>query len=150
MHMKINKLNAVVSLGLALGLIQSVCAQDSHWNGTVNNTNWNVAANWSTGIIPPSGNPTTTYAGNVWLDPSPVDGDTVVTIPAGYFANPGVGNSAEVYNTIFGPEFGCTLNIYGSLTFDWTIAPYQPDPTPGNRSHINMYGNSYVYTTGAS
>ena len=148
--MKLNKLNAVVSLGLALGLIQSVCAQDSHWNGTINNTDWNVATNWSTGIIPPPGNPTTTFAGNVWLDPSPVDGDTVITIPAGYFANPGVGNSAEVYNTIFGPEFGCTLNIYGTLTFDWTIAPYQPDPTPGNRSHINMYGNSYVYTTGAS
>ncbi len=88
MHMKLNKLNAVVSLGLALGLIQSVYAQDDHWAGTTNNTDWNVATNWSTGMLPPPGNPTTTYQGNVWLDPSPADGDTVITIPAGYFANP--------------------------------------------------------------
>jgi hypothetical protein len=148
--MKLNKLNSVASFGVALCLIQTVSAQDSHWNGTTNNTDWNVGTNWSTGIIPPPGNPSTTYSGNVWLDPSPVDGDKLITIPAGYFADPGVGNSAEVYNTIFGPEFGCTLNVYGTLTFDWTIAPYQPDPTPGSRSHINLFANSYVYTSGAS
>src|SRR3984885_5517080 len=148
--MKLNKLNSVFSLGMALCLIQSVSAQDSHWNGTTNNTLWNVATNWSPAGIPTNGDPTVTYTGNVWLDPSPVDGDTVITIPQGFLADPGVGNSAEVYNTIFGPEFGCTFNVYGTLTFDWTIAPYQPDPTPGARSHINMYGNSYMYTTGAS
>ncbi len=30
------------------------------------------------------------------------------------------------------------------------MAPYQPDPTPGLRSHINLFGNAYVYTSGAS
>src|SRR5271168_3770372 len=123
--MKLNKLNSVAAFGLAFCLLQTASAQDAHWNGTTNNTDWNVAANWTTGIIPPPGNATTTYTGNVWLDPSTNDGDMLITIPAGYFANPGVGNSAEVYNTIFGPEFGCTLNVYGTLTFDWTIAPYQ-------------------------
>ncbi len=152
MHMKLNKLNAVVGLGLTLGLIQSVYAQDDHWAGTTNSTAWNVPANWSLGMLPPPGNPTTPYSGNVWLDPSPIDGDTVITVPQGYFADPGVGNASDMeeYNTIFGPEFGCTLNVYGTLTFDWTIAPYQPDPTPGNRSHINLYGNAYMYTSGAS
>jgi hypothetical protein len=134
----------------ALCLTQAVSAQDSHWNGTKGNTAWNVAMNWNPVGIPLPGNPTTTYTGNVWLDPSPVDGDTVITITPGDFENPGVGNSTEVYNTIFGPEFGCTLNIFGTLTFDWTLAPYQPDPTPGARSVINMYTNSYMYTTGAS
>jgi hypothetical protein len=152
MNMKLNKLNAVVGLGLTLGLIQSVYAQDDHWAGTTNSTAWNVPANWSLGMLPPPGNPTTPYSGNVWLDPSPIDGDTVITVPQGYFADPGVGNASDMeeYNTIFGPEFGCTLNVYGTLTFDWTIAPYQPDPTPGNRSHINLYGNAYMYTSGAS
>ncbi len=56
----------------------------------------------------------------------------------------------EVFNTIFGPEFGSTLNVSGTLTFDWTTAPYQPDPTPGVRSHINLLGNGYMYTSGAS
>jgi hypothetical protein len=149
-QMKLKIISCAAAVGMALCPICNVSAQDSHWNGTVNNTAWNVATNWNPVGVPPPGNPTTTYQGNVWLDPSPVDGDNVITITPGDVESPGVGNSSEVYNTIFGPEFGCTLNVYGTLTFDWTIAPYQPDPTPGVRSHINMFGNSYMYTTGAS
>jgi hypothetical protein len=148
--MKLKKLKHVAAIIAAAALVHGVSAQDSHWNGTVNNTAWDVATNWNPVGVPPPGNPTTTYTGNVWLDPSPVDGDTVITITPGDVETPGVGNSGEVYNTIYGPEFGCALNIYGTLTFDWTMAPYQPDPTPGVRSYINMYTNSYVYTTGAS
>ncbi|MGH7976466.1 MAG: Ig-like domain-containing protein [Limisphaerales bacterium] len=152
--MKLKKISYAVSVSLALCLIHSVSAQDDHWNGTVTNTLWNNPNNWLfngiTNEVPPFGNSTNTFTGNVWLDPSPVDGDTLITIPAGDVETPGVGNSVEVYNTMFGPEFGCTLDIYGTLGFDWTIAPYQPDPTPGLRSHINMYGNAYMYTTGAS
>ncbi len=146
----VKKACCLAAIGLALCVVHSASAQDSHWNGTANNTDWNVATNWNPVGVPPPGNPTITFTGNVWLDPSPVDGDTVITITPGDVETPGVGNSTEVYNTIFGPEFGCTLNIYGTLEFDWTIAPYQPDPTPGLRSHINMYGNAYMYTTGAS
>ena len=148
--MKSRTLSYAASTALALCLAHSVSAQDSHWNGTIGNNLWNNPNNWNPVGVPPPGNPTTTFTGNVWLDASPVDGDTVITIPVGDFETPGVTNSSEVYNTIFGPEFGCTLNIYGTLTYDWTMAPYQPDPTPGARSHINMYGNAYMYTTGAS
>jgi len=148
--MKSKKLHNVAAIAAALCLIHTASAQDDHWNGTMTNTLWNNPNNWSEGIVPPPGNPTNTFTGNVWLDPSPVDGDSVITIPLGDVETPGVGNSAEVYNTIYGPEFGCNLNIYGTLSFDWTIAPYQPDPTPGLRSHINLYGNAYMYTSGAS
>jgi hypothetical protein len=148
--MKYPKLLRVACVAAALSVAYSVSAQDSHWDGTITNTLWNNPDNWNPVGVPPPGNATTTFTGNVWLDPSPVDGDTVITIPVGDTEMPGVGNSTEVYNTIFGPEFGCTLNVYGTLTFDWTIAPYQPDPTPGLRSHINLYGNAYMYTSGAS
>jgi len=148
--MKPLKLCYVAIIALVACLVQTASAQDSHWNGTQTNNLWNNPNNWNPVGVPPPGNPVTTYTGNVWLDPSPVDGDTVITITNGEVETPGVGNSSEVYNTIFGPEFGCTLNIYGTLEFDWTIAPYQPDPTPGLRSHINMYGNAYMYTSGAS
>ena len=74
----------------------------------------------------------------------------MITIAPGDVETPGVGNSSEEYNTIFGPEFGCTLNVSGELAWDWTIAPYQPDPTPGVRSHINLLGNGYMHTSGAS
>ncbi len=141
----------LAAVALATFLAQGgVMAQDSHWNGTTNNTDWNVANNWNPVGIPFPGNPIVTFTGNVWLDPSPVDGDKVITVPAGDVETPGVGNTNEVFNTIFGPEFGCTLNVYGTLSWDWTIAPYQPDPTPGLRSHINIYTNGYMYTTGAS
>jgi hypothetical protein len=147
-NMKTTKLNYLAAVGLALCLVHSVSAQDSHWNGTPGNNLWNVATNWTPVGVPPPGNPTTTYQGNVWLDPA--NGDSVITIPAGDVEAPGVGNSSEVFNTMFGPEFGCTLNIYGTLSWDWTMAPYQPDPTPGLRSHINLYDNAYVHTSGAS
>jgi Bacterial Ig-like domain (group 2) len=148
--MKLKTLTHAASIAVTLCFAFGVSAQDSHWNGTAGNNLWNNPNNWNPVGVPPPGNPTTTFTGNVWLDPSPVDGDSVITIGAGDTEMPGVGNSTEVYNTIFGPEFGCTLNVYGTLTFDWTIAPYQPDPTPGLRSHINMYGNAYMYTSGAS
>ncbi len=139
---------AVAALAAVSSLLAE--AQDSHWDGTVGNNLWNVATNWNPAGIPPSGNPVTTYQGNVWLDPSPVDGDNVITIPAADVETPGVGNTNEVYNTIFGPEFGCSLNVYGSLKYDWTMAPYQPDPTPGVRSLINIRDNGSISTTGAS
>ena len=148
--MKSRTLCYAASVALALCLAHSVSAQDSHWNGTIGNNLWNNPNNWTPVGVPPPGNPTTTFTGNVWLDPSPVDGSSVMTIGAGDTEMPGVGNSTEVYNTIFGPEFGSTLNVYGTLTFDWTIAPYQPDPTPGLRSHLNLHGNAYMYTSGAS
>jgi hypothetical protein len=148
--MKLKKLCYATIIALLACLIQTVSAQDSHWNGTVTNNLWNNPNNWNPVGVPPPGNPSSNFTGNVWLDPSPVDGDTVITIPLGDVESPGVGNSSEVYNTIFGPEFGCTFNIYGQLSWDWTMAPYQPDPTPGVRSHINLYGNAYVHTSGAS
>ena len=144
----VTKPGRLAAIGLVLCLVHSVSAQDSHWNGTPGNNLWNVATNWNPAGVPPAGNTNATYQGNVWLDPA--NGDSVITIPAGDVETPGVGNTNEVYNTIFGPEFGCTLNIYGELSWDWTMAPYQPDPTPGLRSHINLYGNAYVHTSGAS
>jgi Bacterial Ig-like domain (group 2) len=171
----VKKLCSLAVIGLALCLVQNASAQnpvpgtenDYHWIDLGGNQLWDNANNWeiwtNLGNVNPSdmvdsgfqglplpGNPTTPFVSNVWLDPAPANGDSVITIPVGDTETPGIGNSTEEYNTIFGPEFGATLNIYGTLEFDWTIAPYQPDPSPGNRSHINMYGNAYMYTTGAS
>ncbi|MGA2173400.1 MAG: LamG-like jellyroll fold domain-containing protein [Verrucomicrobiota bacterium] len=76
----------------------------------------------------------------------------MITIPPGDIEAPGVPVCGEgdnyAFNTIFGPEFGLTLNIYGSLSFAWTIAPYSPDPAA--RSIINMFTNSSMSTDGAS
>jgi hypothetical protein len=152
--MKLEQMTKAILLVLTTFLLQTVSAQDDHWNGTPGNTAWNNPNNWlfngSTPLVPP-GDATAGYgpsfAGNVWLDPA--NGDSVFTVPAGDVETPGVPlNGEENHNTIYGPEFGATLNIYGSLTFDWTIAPYSPNPSA--RSTINMYGGSSLSTSGAS
>jgi hypothetical protein len=150
--MKSQLISYAIAVGVAVAMTYTVSAQDSHWNGTVGNNAWNNPNNWNPIGVPPTGGTNLPlFSGNVWLDPSPVDGDNVITVTAGDVEAPGVGDGAHPpFNTIFGPEFGCTLNVYGDLSWDWTIAPYQPDPTPGLRSHINLYTNSFMHTTGAS
>jgi len=145
--MKYKQLGYAACIALTTCLLQTASAQDDHWAGTPGNTAWNVATNWSEGIVPP---PQTgldpVNGGNVWLDPA--NGDSVITITPGDVENPGVGGENPPYNTIFGPEFGVTLNVYGTLNWDWTMAPYSPNPTL--RSHINMYNGSSLSTSGAS
>jgi hypothetical protein len=158
----------LASAGLALCLSHPAFAQDDHWAGTTgpDGTLWNNPTNWSEGVVPPNdltanppypcGNTLGTggaplyFAGNVWLDPA--NGDSVITIPPGDEEEPGIPQCLEgdtyAYNTIFGPEFGCTLNVYGSLSWAWTLAPYGPNPDA--RSIINMFTNSSMSTTGAS
>ena len=72
------------------------------------------------------------------------------TIPAGDVETPGVPpvGSPEEYNTIFGPEWGTTLNIYGTLTYDWMWAPVQ-NYWPNGRTMINMYNGYSVSCVGA-
>jgi len=128
-----------------LGAGQYAAAQDSHWNGTTTNTLWSNPDNWTPVGVPPSGSAATTYTGGVWLDAA--NGDTVITIPADTVACPGVTNATEVYNTIFGPEWGCTLNIYGTLNYDWIMYPVQNNPA-APRSYINLFSNGVVNCVG--
>jgi hypothetical protein len=144
----LNQIACASGLGLLVCLSQNAPAQDDHWAGTTTNNNWNVPGNWSLGVVPPPGNPSgIAYSGNVWLDAA--NGDSVITIPAGYVASPGVGNTNEVYNTIFGPEWGVQLNVAGTLNFDWLLFPVQWDPS-GPRSYINLSGNAVMNTSGAA
>lgn len=132
---------------MAYGL-DTALAQDDHWNGTPGNTAWDVATNWSLNEVPPNGNGG--FAGNVWLDAA--NGDSVITVTPGDVESPGVATdgSPEVYNTIFGPEWGVTLNIYGTLNFDWLLFPVQNNPAYGLRSYINLFTNSVVTCAGAN
>jgi hypothetical protein len=154
--MTIRKTLCYLAVGsLALCSSHNVSAQDDHWDGNTNSPSgilWNVPANWSEGIVPPSDaippyGSNNYFAGNVWLDPA--NGDSVIEIPPGDVETPGVPLFGEEnYNTIYGPEFGVNLNVYGSLQWDWTMAVYGPNPAA--RSIVNMYTNSSMSTTGAS
>jgi hypothetical protein len=152
--MKLNKLCYAASAVLALCLVQNSLGQpgDSNWTGLGLDGLWNNPLNWTFNTVPPPesglvGQPAS--GGNVWLQP--VAGvPAVITIPALDVENPGIGGLHPPYNTVFGPESGSTLNVLGTLNFDWTLVPWTRDPAPGNRSHINMRGNGVMTTTGAS
>lgn len=107
-------------------LINSVSAQNSDWTGLGGDGLWSDPNNWSPVGVPPSGSPSTPVIGSVTL--SPANGWLTMTILAGQVESPGVGNSTEEYNYIYGPEWGATLNIYGTLNWDYYLVPVQDDP----------------------
>lgn len=112
---------------------------DTHWTGNAGGNDWNNAGNWDTGV--PGVN---NY--NAFIDPQANNSYAIIGV--GETANVGAwsgtwgvapGGSSPVYPTLFGPEWGQTLDIYGSLNVGWYMAPV------GNTSTINMYtGGSYT------
>jgi len=160
------KLCLSVSFVLVFGLAGSAIAQDIYywtnasgdgmWNRDTEPYNWGKTPAWNpdgprTPCPPPSHD-----SGVVWIsrDPNvPTALDTPLVIPAGYTADCTYG---EDYGTIYGPEWGLQLDIYGSLTYRWylvlaqtpdgLIDPNNPDNDP-NRSVINMYSGSRIHGT---
>jgi hypothetical protein len=123
---------------LAGGLLNCLSAQNSSWTGLGGDGLWSDANNWSPVGVPAPGNPSTPLIGNVTLDAA--NGWLTMTIPPGQVESPGVGNSVEEYNMIYGPEWGATLNVYGTFNWDYYLAPVQNDPA--YPSVINAYGGS--------
>jgi hypothetical protein len=99
------------SLVLAAGLAGSASGQVAHWTGLNGNATWNNLNNWDIGVP----NATTK---EVWLDAA--NGQSVFTIPAATTQNVGTSylgqEATTAYGTIFGPEWGTTLNIHGLST----------------------------------
>jgi hypothetical protein len=120
------------SLVLAASLAGSASGQDAHWTGLNGNDAWNNLHNWDIGVPTPT-------TKTVWLDIA--NGQSVMTIPAGTTQSPGTNYSGDgvTFATIFGPEWGATLNIHGTLNYDWMMYPVGSTANP---STINMDGNS--------
>jgi hypothetical protein len=136
---KISKiLCCTAALGLAAFLSHNASAQNTAWIGASSGDGlWSDAANWTAGI-PNSATP--------WLNIDPGAGVGPCTIPVGYAADGGSGDAGALY----GPEWGQTLDINGSLALGWMIAPVQNWPNYGLRSTINMYNGSSMTCSGAA
>jgi hypothetical protein len=118
----------LAAAGAAVLMITSAMA-DTDWTGNAGDNDWNDPGNWSSGV--PSAN---NY--NVFLDPQA--NNSFPIIGAGETANVGYPLPSGQYPTVFGPEWGQTLDIYGTLDVSWYMAPV------GNTSVINMYaGGAY-------
>lgn len=111
-------------------------ASAQNWTGSGGNTLWSNPANWDTGV------PGTTTTNGVYIGANSGGSEgTVVTIASGHVENCGtVGGNQSIY----GPQWGAQLNIYGTLNLGFIIFPVQWDSTPGNQSVINMYNGSVM------
>ncbi len=155
-----------VSLVVVLGLAASGLAADNYWwtngsgDGTWNKStppyNWESVPAWNpTGPRVPCPPPAHGSA-SIYISGNPATRSTPLVIPAGFTADCTYG---EEYGTIFGPEWGLHLDIYGSLTYRWylvlaqgsggLINPADPNNDP-NRSVVNMYGGSRIHGTADS
>ena len=132
------KLSYLAVAASAMFMITGAMA-DTAWTGNALDNDWNNPNNWSAGV--PSA---TVY--NASLDPQA--NNSYAIIGASETANVGQwsgiwgtppGGATPVYPTFYGPEWGQTLDIYGSLNVGWYMAPV------GNTSTINLYnGGSYT------
>jgi len=157
------KLFLIVSFTLVFGLAAGTIAQDIHWwtNGSGDGMwnrdtepyNWERAPAWNpdgprTPCPPPEHN-----SADIWISGNPTTLATPLVIPTGYNADCTYGVD---YGTIFGPEWGLHLDIYGSLTYRWYVVlaqglegladPDNPD-NDLNRSVLNMYDGSRIHGT---
>jgi arabinan endo-1,5-alpha-L-arabinosidase len=116
-------------------------AAAQNWTGGGANTLWSNPANWSPGL------PGTTTTNGVYLGANSAGSEsTVITIASGDVENCGtVGGNQSIY----GPQWGAQLDIYGTLNLGFIIFPAQWDATPGNQSVINMYGGSAMNAVAA-
>ncbi|MBN1507220.1 MAG: hypothetical protein JW955_10265 [Sedimentisphaerales bacterium] len=126
---------------------------DGMWNRTTAPYNWEKVPAWNPdGPRTPCPPPEHSSA-NIWISGNPRTLTKSLVIPAGYDADCTYGDE---YGTIFGPEWGLHLDIYGGLTYKWYIVlaqglpgltdPTRPDDDP-NRSVLNMYSGSRIHGT---
>jgi len=107
------------------------------WTGLGDGTSWDDASNWDQLTVPPHD------SGDVFLGDQ--TNGSLITIDSDVAADCTFGHP-EGFGTIFGPEFGMDLDIYGSLTYQWSMATFQNNPA--DRTIINMYDGSSINTPG--
>ena len=130
--------SALTAAVTAMFMITTAMA-DTSWTGNALDNDWNNPGNWTAGV--PGVN---NY--NVFIDPQANNSHPIIGV--GETANVGAwsgtfgvapGGGSPVYPTLFGSEWGQTLDIYGALNVGWYTAPV------GNTSTINLYaGGSYT------
>lgn len=125
----------LAGVALATGLASTAVAQPAgqtnyQWSAAGDKATWSQIANWTQGVVPPTDG--TTYA----LDLGINSANSPVPI------NIGASDVVNINDAIFGPLWGQTLNIYGSVScgfgqFIWG------DMNAGTTT-INVQTNAYL------
>jgi len=124
----------IVASLLAAGLLGTASAQtEFHWNAGGDHTTWDQGANWAEGT-PPFTNGTVF---RIWLGTGfPTTTPTPIVL--------GASDIAMATDQVFGPEWGETWNIYGTVITGFGIAPV--GAVGGPKTTVNMYGTASVST----
>jgi hypothetical protein len=134
--MKLKKLCYVASVVLAACLIQTASAANYNWTGAGDGSTWNQAANWAGGVVPlTDGTTVAIFLGTGFPTATP----TPIVI--------GSSDLVVASDQLFGPEWGETLNIYGTVQVGFGFAPV--GAVGGPKSVVNLYGNGSI-TSGDS
>ena len=129
--MMVRKLFYLIAFVVVISLFSSNLQAAAYvWTGAGLDGLWNNPLNWDQLEVPPHD------SGDVTLHDQ--TNGSLITIPTGYAADCTFGND---YGTIFGPEFGLDLDIYGSLTYKWYMAAV----SDGDSTVINMFDGSSIY-----
>lgn len=132
--MKVTKFIFLLTFVLAM----IIATSDSNaafftWTGVGDGTSWDDPMNWDQLQVPPHD------SGDLQLRDQTYG--PVITIDADVAADCTFGHP-DGFGTIFGPEFGMDLDIYGSLTYQWSMATFQNNPA--DRSIINVYDGATI------
>ena len=122
---------------LATCFAGSASAQINYnWSGGGDGTTWSQAANWVGGVVPLADSTTL----GIFLGTGfPTTSVLPITI--------GASDVVQASDQLFGPEWGQTLNIYGTVNTGFGFAPV--GDLAQNKSVVNLYGYGSL-TTGDS
>ena len=132
--MKLKKLCYAASLAAAACLVHTASAQPAgqtnyFWSGNGDSATWDQTANWTTGIVPVNNG--TTF--QIWLGTGfPTTRPTPINLA--------VSDNIVVNDQIFGPEWGETINIYGTVSAGFGFAPV--GAVGGPKSTVNLYNTA--------
>jgi hypothetical protein len=124
----------LIPVVLAACLAGNASAQNFNWSGLGDGTTWSQGANWVGGSAPTV--PTVAISLGTGY---PTTSILPITI--------GASDAVSLSDQLFGPEWGQTLNIYGSVNAGFGFAPV--GAVGGPKSIVNLYGNG-SYTSGDS
>jgi hypothetical protein len=117
---------------LAACLAGTASAQTYNWTGAGDGTTWSQGANWQQSSAPAPG------AYQIFIGTGfPTTSVSPINI--------GASDVVQLSDTMFGPEWGQTLNVSGSISAGFGFAPV--GDMNGTTSFVNLFGNASLATS---